>query len=136
MMKKIRKQTKIWITRDERRMRVCDMSDSHLHNTIKIIVRLFKAELREQHTQLLSYLSMGPAWGAEMCAERELLQIEDLIFEAFNEDLSVEQHKSLPACEYIRRTEVLEAQKKHPILHSMVLEVKRRKAIIDIRKEK
>lgn len=33
------KQTKIWTTRDGERIRICDMTDTHLVNTINMLVR-------------------------------------------------------------------------------------------------
>ena len=41
----MRKQTKIWKCQDGRRVRVCDMSDSHLNNTIKMLEKCAKHEL-------------------------------------------------------------------------------------------
>ena len=135
-IKKIRKQTKIWVTEDGRRIRICDMDDGHLHNTIKMFVRSFKAYLRNAQIQILDYLGSGPPDGAERCASLELGHIEELIYETFGVDLSIKGRKSLTVNEFIKRTEVLEAQKRYPILRSMVKEVQRRKAIVDLRKEK
>ena len=33
----MRKQTKIWVTKDKKKVRVCNMSDKHLLNTIKYL---------------------------------------------------------------------------------------------------
>ena len=35
----IRKQTKVWTTKDKRRLRICDMADDHLVNTINMLRR-------------------------------------------------------------------------------------------------
>jgi len=42
----IRKQTKIWKTRDGRKVRICDMTDEHLMNTIKYLERFGAIEHR------------------------------------------------------------------------------------------
>jgi len=39
----MKKQTKLWTTKDGRRIRICDMSDDHLDNTIKLLDRMAKA---------------------------------------------------------------------------------------------
>ena len=39
----MRKQTKLWTTRDGRRIRICDMSDEHLLNVVKLLQRFAEA---------------------------------------------------------------------------------------------
>jgi hypothetical protein len=36
---KIRKQTKLWTTKDKQRIRICDMTLSHLENTLRMLKR-------------------------------------------------------------------------------------------------
>ncbi len=64
-MKAIRKSTKIWQTKDGRKVRICDMTNSHLLNTIKYL------EKQTQYAKAeLSYPSFQGDM-AQMCAENE-----------------------------------------------------------------
>ena len=76
---KIRKQTKIWVTRDGRKIRICDMTDGHLQNTINMLYRAYRYDLQNYQINLCNYLGTNPPEGAELCAERELEQIERLL---------------------------------------------------------
>jgi hypothetical protein len=61
----IRKVTKVWKTKDDRKLRICDMADEHLLNTIAMCQRKHRA----------AQLAMPfPQFGGEMaqwCAESD-----------------------------------------------------------------
>ena len=73
----IRKQTKVWVTKDKRKIRICDMEDSHLINTVKMLVRV--AEIKLQSTVDLYLMSGGPSGEmAQICFDNELqIMMED-----------------------------------------------------------
>lgn len=47
----IKKQTKLWTTRDGRRIRICDMTDDHLENTIRYLERAANISLLASHPE-------------------------------------------------------------------------------------
>lgn len=56
----IRKQTKIWTTKDGTRLRICDMTDGHLNAAIELLERLAQAqeaEAMEAGYAMLNFLS-------------------------------------------------------------------------------
>lgn len=65
---KIRKQTKKWRTKDGRLIRICDMSDSHLVNTIQLI-RKRRAELIYIYEEFLALMQTD---ASQDCMERRI----------------------------------------------------------------
>lgn len=57
MPKKIKKVTKIWTTRDGKRVRICDMEAAHLYNTIKFLERA--ADAKNDADLRSAYLALG-----------------------------------------------------------------------------
>jgi len=113
---KIRKQTKIWVTRDGRKIRICDMSDGHLKNTIKMFYRSYRCYLSNCQAQLYGYLSSDPPDGAYMCAEMELANMEHLLYDGYSREEWCGDTPDLK--------ERVEAE--YPILVNMALEQNRR----------
>jgi len=52
----MRKQTKLWKQRDGKRIRICDMTDTHIVNCVKMLKR--KAEFKKMRADF-EYLSYG-----------------------------------------------------------------------------
>jgi len=50
----IRKQTKYWTTSDGRKLRICDMDDGHLANTITMLDRAAEIKSLQIHEELLT----------------------------------------------------------------------------------
>ena len=61
----LKKQTKFWTTKTGNKIRICDMSDSHLDNTIKMLERGAKA----RHGSLLNFYTFGPMPQGEMAQD-------------------------------------------------------------------
>ena len=68
-----RNQTRVWVTKDKRRLRICEMSDSHLKNTMKMLERYAKAvgQVRERESTALNCMVSGDM--AQYYAESEML---------------------------------------------------------------
>ncbi len=68
----MRKQTKVWTTKDKRKIRICDMADQYLTNTIKML---------ERNAKVLTQLILKQFYNAENFLYREmaLLSIENEI---------------------------------------------------------
>lgn len=75
----IRKQTKLWKTKSGERIRICDMKDLHLLNTIKYLHRVFDTW---QDQSLLDVASAYGVCGGDMalysveCAEQDIINAD------------------------------------------------------------
>ena len=65
------KQTKLWTMRDGTKIRICDMSNLHLQNTMKMLERI--AEINYQDELATAYVFAGQCRGemASYCAEQD-----------------------------------------------------------------
>ena len=75
----MRKQTKLWTMRDGTKIRICDMTNSHLVNTMRMLKR--GAMVIEQDTGEIScddwqYYISDIYWAMQDDMERRLLEIE------------------------------------------------------------
>lgn len=73
---KIRKQTKIWITKDKKKIRICDMSDSHLENTLKFLKRVAEAKRENAIFAAYSVSSMVQGDMASYYADQDIDSLE------------------------------------------------------------
>lgn len=76
-MSKIRKQVWLWTTKDKQKIRICDMSDHHLINTIKLIKRVVNKMRWHRLMEAYSFLSTLQGEMAIMSVENEIDLIED-----------------------------------------------------------
>ncbi|KKM18777.1 hypothetical protein LCGC14_1662320 [marine sediment metagenome] len=113
-MDKIRKQTKLWKIRDGSKIRICDMSDGHITNSIKMLLRSYKVMLFNEWNQLMAYIGNDPPDGAYWAATGEIGQLEGILWGTEN---------------YMGPSLGEAAEKELPILRSLMLEKLRRKNI-------
>lgn len=73
----MRKQTKLWTIKDGSKIRICDMSDSHLDNTLKLLKKVTDTETRNAISAGYSLLSTINGEMAEYAIEGELSSLEE-----------------------------------------------------------
>ena len=78
----MRKQTKLWTTKDGRKVRICDMEDDHLINTVRMLQR--NGEARRINNSVYYATCMGPNGEmAQLAFEQECDQMWDATFESY-----------------------------------------------------
>ena len=76
------KQTKLWTTKDGRRLRICDMDDAHLINTIRLLQRV--AEAKRIETSVFYVTCNTPTSdGALDCFNREFDSVMESTYEDY-----------------------------------------------------
>lgn len=74
---KVRKQTKKWTTKDGEKIRICDMQDDHLSNSINLLERVAKHMEMESISAGYQMLCMLQGEMAIDSVERELMVLEE-----------------------------------------------------------
>jgi len=76
-MTKPRKQTTIWTCKDGKRLRICDMTDSHLQNAIAMLERKAKMLLPQEISAAYSCLAMMSGDMAQFYCEQDIERMEE-----------------------------------------------------------
>ena len=73
----IRKQTKKWTTKDGTKIRICDMSDNHLKNTINLLQHNFDSYIERAIVNGYNILTTIQGEMAEFEIDNELNRLEN-----------------------------------------------------------
>ena len=88
----MRKQTKVWTTRDGRKIRICDMTDEHLLNTIRLLRRAKEKVVSEGYKTLCFLRGEQAVFDLE--CELYQLEVGDIdVFHPLGEVLLQEAHR-------------------------------------------
>lgn len=78
----MRKQTKLWTTKDGRRIRICDMEDDHLLHTIRLLQRVAETK-RIKSVVFYTTCEQPTSDGALDCFNREFDSVMDAELEDY-----------------------------------------------------
>jgi len=73
----IRKQTRKWTMKDGRKIRICDMTDSHLENTLRMLRRYAEAKYHVAISDRWRLLCSLQGEMAQDIVEQELMVLEE-----------------------------------------------------------
>ena len=106
----MRKQTKLWKTKDGRRLRICDMTDGHLLNVIRFLQRV--AETKRIKTTVFYVTCTSPeSDGALDCFNREFDAVmgktyEDYVLDIYHNMVDDAERRGLNVTEQPRRVDI------------------------------
>ena len=82
----IRKQTRIWTTKDGRKLRVCDIADDHLVNAINLVRRTAAQECARVSFSMVMGPTPNGEWARD-CFERECDRVWKATWEDYVDDV-------------------------------------------------
>jgi hypothetical protein len=74
----MRKQTAVWTTKQGEKIRICDMKDSHLINTIKLLRRNAATRIHQELQAAYSCLAGLRGEMAQFYCERDIDRLEEM----------------------------------------------------------
>jgi len=73
----MKKQTALWTTKSGERIRICDMSDQHLNNTMALLERYASKMLSEERNAAYSVLASLQGEMAQYYCEQDIDRLEE-----------------------------------------------------------
>lgn len=109
--KKIKLQTDFWTTRDGTHIRICEMDDNHLVNTIKLLEK--RAEMIRVKYLISHFGIFTLSDAAQDCLDGEIQMIENMTPGRLLENFEVMELKREPHTANIYRSLCLEAKRRN-----------------------
>ncbi len=107
---KIKPQTDFWTTRDGRNIRICEMDDNHLINTIRMLER--KSEMIRTKYLISHFGIFTLSDAAQDCLDGEIRMIEGMTVKGLLENFEVMELKREPKTAKIYESLCLEAKRR------------------------